>query len=1765
MRKEKTVIKKHALKKGMSLILVAAMLLTGVPDTAVRANNPEPRSTGEPEKLCELTFDDASDPLAAGNAVAVAPASYGLADHDGGKALSLDGSSQYLSLTAADGSSLLTGKEEFTISYDINNLRNGTNWAFYAAKNDTSPSWGSEYYLGCLYSPNMSVERYCNGRTAPASGTVAAPYEGGWHHYDVVVHEDATRIFKDGILTATTPFSKKISEVLGDNSIFNIGKANWGSGEFCQAEIDNFVIYDGIISSHADSIIADVKENLTIPASVKEDIVLPARKMGADISWESSDTSVITNDGIVTRGAEDAKATLTATITCGSYDAIDTKVFDVTVAKEESIDDYLVGSYNFDDNIKNMCDESGTDEAQVFGKAFAEYTGEIVYETGIKGKAVRVGNYGFDLNKKNLGTDFTVSMWVKPDGTFLENDVMLFLGYHNPEKWIGVSGNKNGTSTLKIWGKGDNLTTWTTLFTPQMNAGTWHQLVITGTDGVIASYLDGAKVGEDTRSNNPLVGENQDILLALNNWDNQFKGLIDNVKVYSTQLTASQVQDSYNQMLVENAVTDFTLNETEQLKRDITLPAETETGVKISWKTSDASVITDAGVITRGDDDGKAVLTASFTSGNVTMTKEFNITVAALNVKLCELTFEDTDNPLSAGNALAAAPASYSIVEHDGGKALSLDGSSQYLSLTAADGSSLLTGKEEFTISYDINNLRNSTNWSFFAAKSNEAPTYQKEYYLGCLYSPNMSVERYCNGRTAPASGTVAAPYAGGWHHYDVVVHEDGTRIYTDGVLTATTPVSKKISEVLGDNSIFNIGKATWGGGEFCKAEIDNFIIYDGIKSSLTDSIVSDVSESLTVPETVKEDIELPVKKLGADISWESSNPSVITDAGSVTRGMDDEQVKLTATISSGDFGKIETKVFDVTVPKDDGVSIDDFLVGEYAFDGNAKNACDETGSDEASVYGKSFAAYTGEVQYEEGIKGDAVRVGNYGFELNKKNLGTDFTVSMWVKPDGAFPENQVMLFLGYHNPEKWIGVSGNNGSSTLKIWGNGGSLTTWTTLFTPQMNAGTWHQLVLTGTDGILTAYMDGVKVGEDNRSNNPLSGENQDIYIAVNNWDAQCRGLIDDVKVYSTPLTAKQVKNSYNEMIVEDAIAHFALENTEQLRESITLPSETDNNVQISWATSDDAVITAEGVITRNEAEGAAVLTATFTLGNVTMTKDINVTVAAVNDEADVNEAKELLSIQTFAAEDIALPDTGAYDTSVVWSSSDEELMDGKGKIGSKRPQAGEGNATVTLTATITKGNSTATKDFEVTIMEQPYGYILGYIRGNNDRTGSLHIAYSTDRSTFTVLNGNAGILFAKNDTSDGNKTLSTGVRFDGIGLYRNSDGSFGMIAPQGKDNTSLYVYNSADLLSYTGGQLITSGMEGYENYSSLYKSLKADTNGLTIPEGALNCSILAVTKAEYDNILQRFNVVTNEGITLGTEEITVETEADVEAALPKTATASYSDGSKAALNIKWDTDKINMNKAGTYTLTGSITPYSNPLIEQRADPQIKYDEEKDCYYFTASYPAFYSADNGYDRIVLRKADSIQELSDDNGGADKEITIWEAPDLGKMARHVWAPELQKVNGKWYVFFAAGNSDNIWAIRPYVLVCQNNDDPYNADNWKTEDGSYEIHAATSRDSRYFKNMSLDMTYFEHNGKHYVIWADIIGQSALYMQEIDPEQPWVGISDKVIMLTTPEFGWERDTERVNEGPTILKHDGRIFCAFSASGAGPGILYRYALC
>ncbi len=218
-----------------------------------------------------------------------------------------------------------------------------------------------------------------------------------------------------------------------------------------------------------------------------------------------------------------------------------------------------------------------------------------------------------------------------------------------------------------------------------------------------------------------------------------------------------------------------------------------------------------------------------------------------------------------------------------------------------------------------------------------------------------------------------------------------------------------------------------------------------------------------------------------------------------------------------------------------------------------------------------------------------------------------------------------------------------------------------------------------------------------------------------------------------------------------------------------------------------------------------------------------------------------------------------------------------------------------------------------------------------------------------------------------------------------------------------------------------------------------------------------------------------------------------------------------------------------------------YNNPFILERADPYITKGPDG-FYYFTASYPAFYSVDKGYDRITLRKSETVKGLAD-----AEEIMIWKAHKVGNMAKHIWAPEIHNINGVWYIFFAAGDKDNVWNIRPYVLRCKG--DPIEG-QWE-ECGKMQ---ALPEDNTSFSTFSLDMTYFNHNGEHYVIWAEKLGDSSLFMAKVSENEPWK-LTSLPIMLTKPEYDWEKVVHRVNEGASVVKTEKKICVFFSASGTG----------
>ncbi|MCH5186566.1 MAG: family 43 glycosylhydrolase, partial [Oscillospiraceae bacterium] len=76
---------------------------------------------------------------------------------------------------------------------------------------------------------------------------------------------------------------------------------------------------------------------------------------------------------------------------------------------------------------------------------------------------------------------------------------------------------------------------------------------------------------------------------------------------------------------------------------------------------------------------------------------------------------------------------------------------------------------------------------------------------------------------------------------------------------------------------------------------------------------------------------------------------------------------------------------------------------------------------------------------------------------------------------------------------------------------------------------------------------------------------------------------------------------------------------------------------------------------------------------------------------------------------------------------------------------------------------------------------------------------------------------------------------------------------------------------------------------------------------------------------------------------------------------------------------------------------------------------------------------------------------------------------------------------------------------------------------------------------------------FIHNGEQYLIWAQsepaINGNSNLYIAKTS--NPWT-LGTKAVMITTPEYEWEKIGFFVNEGPAVLKHGGKIFVTYSAS-------------
>jgi len=210
-----------------------------------------------------------------------------------------------------------------------------------------------------------------------------------------------------------------------------------------------------------------------------------------------------------------------------------------------------------------------------------------------------------------------------------------------------------------------------------------------------------------------------------------------------------------------------------------------------------------------------------------------------------------------------------------------------------------------------------------------------------------------------------------------------------------------------------------------------------------------------------------------------------------------------------------------------------------------------------------------------------------------------------------------------------------------------------------------------------------------------------------------------------------------------------------------------------------------------------------------------------------------------------------------------------------------------------------------------------------------------------------------------------------------------------------------------------------------------------------------------------------------------------------------------------------------------------FANPIVPANgpggaADPSMVY---RDGFYYWVR-----SIDDN--RIGIAKSRRLQDV-----GTAPMIVVWTPPANTAYSKELWAPELQYLNGKWYIYFAADDGTNA-NHRMYALEA----------NTQNPQGSYTFRGkvADATDS-----WAIDGTVLQKDdGSLYFVWSGWRNANDGFPQRLyiaPMSNPWT-ISGARVEIAAPTYTWEQVGAALLEGPEVIKKNGRINIVYSASGS-----------
>jgi GH43 family beta-xylosidase len=205
-----------------------------------------------------------------------------------------------------------------------------------------------------------------------------------------------------------------------------------------------------------------------------------------------------------------------------------------------------------------------------------------------------------------------------------------------------------------------------------------------------------------------------------------------------------------------------------------------------------------------------------------------------------------------------------------------------------------------------------------------------------------------------------------------------------------------------------------------------------------------------------------------------------------------------------------------------------------------------------------------------------------------------------------------------------------------------------------------------------------------------------------------------------------------------------------------------------------------------------------------------------------------------------------------------------------------------------------------------------------------------------------------------------------------------------------------------------------------------------------------------------------------------------------------------------------------------SASAASFTNPVKSVKgADPWISY-HDGNYYLVTTSWT---------DVITIRKSTTLAGLA-----TAPSVQVWKG-DAASRCCNIWAPELHFLNGRWYLYYVAGQNiaDYNATQRSHVLESAGSD-PMGPYTYKGQLNSAWM---------------LDPSVLNVNGRLYMLGSAIT--SGTQNLVIAPMSNPYTVSGSYSTISRATYDWERQGGTVNEGAEILQRGGRTFLIYSASG------------